>query len=69
MNEVRRALAGLDAALERARQALDLRTEIAAEAEIADDIRGLLGALHHLVRRYDAIIEMRGDRRRRARRR
>lgn len=64
MNELRRALAVLDAALERARRALDRGTEIADDADIADDIRGLLGALHHLVRRYDAIIDMRGGGRR-----
>ena len=64
MSAVRRALAVLDAALERARPALDRGTEIADDAAIADDIRGLLGALHHLVRRYDAIIDMRGGGRR-----
>jgi len=51
------ALAALEADLERARRSLDAGVGLADAHDLVDDILGLLGALHHLVRRYRDIID------------
>ena len=57
MTELGHALTALEAELERSRLALDDAAPAYREPLLADDIRALLGALHHLVRRYHDIID------------
>lgn len=56
MTKISLALAALEADLDRARRSLDAAGALVDSHEILDDILALLGALHHLVRRYHDII-------------
>lgn len=58
------ALAALEADLDRARRSLDAAGGLVGDAELATDILGLLGALHHLVCRYRQVIDATNERRR-----
>lgn len=57
MIELDDALTALEVELERGRLALDNAEPLEREPLLADDIRAMLGALHHLVRRYHDIID------------
>ena len=56
MTELGHALTALEVELERGRLALDDAAPADREPLLVDDIRALLAALHHLVRRYRNII-------------
>jgi|JI9StandDraft_1071089.scaffolds.fasta_scaffold18765_1 hypothetical protein len=67
MTPISPALAALEADLERARRSLDAAGGLVGDPvdpDLAADILGLLGALHHLVRRYHDIIDATGERHR-----
>ena len=63
MIDLGHALTALEAELERGRLALDAAAPVGREPLLIDDIRAMLGALHHLVRRYHDIIDARDDQR------
>ncbi|HET6583323.1 MAG TPA: hypothetical protein VFG69_07745 [Nannocystaceae bacterium] len=56
MNDLAAALTALELELERGRLALDRAASPNREHVVLDDIRALLGALHHLIRRYNHIV-------------
>lgn len=56
MTQLGLALAALEADLERARRSLDAGVGLDDDNDLVADILGMLGALHHLVRRYRDII-------------
>lgn len=67
MTAIGPALAALEADLERAPRSLDAAGGLVGDtgdADLAADILGLLGALHHLVRRYHDIIDATDERHR-----